>query len=85
MIELIFHLGDKLKQRSLTLQIAIVYLDKLFQIDPAIITENNKNLWGLTALFLASKYDELDENIPFIYSFRNLSPKCRYSWAQVTE
>lgn len=29
-IEWIFHLGDKLKQRSLTLQIAIVYIDKLF-------------------------------------------------------
>ena len=84
-VEWIFHLGDKLKQRSLTLQLAIVYIDKLFQKNQNILKESNKHLWGLTALYLASKYDELDENIPFIKDFRSASSKAKFTWTQVTK
>lgn len=85
MIEWIFNLGDKLRQRSLTLQLAIVYIDKLFLLERQTEIQNDKYLWGLTALYLASKYDELDENIPFIKDFRKASSKGNYSWTQVTQ
>ena len=70
LIEWIFNLGDKLKQRSLTLQLAIVYLDKLFLQGKQKEIEKDKYLWGLTALLLASKYDEIDWNIPYIKDFK---------------
>lgn len=85
MIEWIFHLGDKLKQRSLTLQLAIVYIDKLFLLGKHNEMQRDKHLWGLTALYLASKYDEIDENIPFIRDFRKASSRGNYTWDQVTK
>lgn len=85
MIEWIFHLGDKLKQRSLTLQLAIVYIDKLFLLGKHSEMQKDKHLWGLTALYLASKYDEIDENIPFIRDFRKASSRGNYTWDQVTK
>lgn len=85
MIEWIFDLGDKLKQRSLTLQLAIVYVDKLLLAGKGPEMEKDKHLWGLTALYLASKYDELDRNIPFISDLRKVSRKAAYSWSEVTK
>jgi hypothetical protein len=83
MIEWVFNLGDKLKQRSLTLQLAIVYIDKLFLLGKYEEMKKDKHLWGITALLLASKYDELDENIPFVRDFRKISAKATYSWREV--
>lgn len=59
-IEWIFHLANELKQSSLTLQLAIVYLDKLFLLGKSKEIAKDKYLWGLTVLHLASKYDEID-------------------------
>ena len=83
MIEWIFNLGDKLKQRSLTLQLAIVYIDKLFQQGKLEDIGKQKYLWSLTALLLASKYDEIDENIPFIRNFKKASSKANFSYSEV--
>jgi hypothetical protein len=33
---------------------------------------------------LASKYDEIDDNIPFIRNFREVSTRASFSWEQVT-
>lgn len=85
MIEWIFHLGDRLKQRSLTLQLAIVYIDKLFLLGKQKEMQKDKHLWGLTALYLASKYDEIDANIPFIRDFKKVSSRGNYTWGQVTK
>lgn len=85
LIEWIFNCGDKLKQRSLTLQLAIVYLDKLFLLGKQATIREDKYLWGLTALLLASKYDEIDWNIPYIKDFRKVSSEARYSWDEVTQ
>jgi hypothetical protein len=40
-------------------------------------------LWGLTALFLASKYDEIDKNIPYIKEFGQVSSRAKYSYSEV--
>lgn len=33
---------------------------------------------------LASKYDEIDDNIPFIWNFWSVSSKANFTWEQVT-
>ena len=83
LIEWIFNLGDKLKQRSLTLQLAIIFLDKLFLAGHTAVIEKDKYLWGLTALLLASKYDEIDNNIPYIHDFKKISSRANYSRDQI--
>lgn len=47
--------------------------------------KQDRHLWGLTALFLASKYDELDKNIPYIPDFSKISSRANYSWDEVTQ
>jgi len=42
-------------------------------------------LWAVTALFLASKYDELDRNIPYIKEFGKVSSRAKYSYSEVTK
>jgi len=37
-------------------------------------------LYGVTLLMLASKYDEIDDNIPFIRNFRAVSSKANFTW-----
>lgn len=37
--------------------------------------DTDKDLWAASALLLASKYIELDDNIPFIQDLRNLGLK----------
>ncbi len=46
--------------------------------------EQNKNLYGVTLLMIASKYDEIDDNIPFIKDFRATSSRANFTWEQVT-
>lgn len=38
----------------------------------------------MTLLLLASKYDELDDKIPYIRDFRHVSSKANFSWGEVT-
>jgi len=47
--------------------------------------KKDKHLWGVTALFLASKYDELDKNIPFIKEFGHVSSRAKYSYREITK
>lgn len=60
----IFEVGDKLKQRNLTIHIACAYLERLMH--EYEISGNKLELTALTSLLIASKYDELDDNIPLI-------------------
>ena len=41
-------------------------------------------LFGVTLLLLASKYDELDDKIPYIKDFRHISSRSNFTWGEVT-
>ena len=47
--------------------------------------KKDRHLWGITALFLASKYDEIDRNIPYIRDFGEVSSRGKYTWSEVTK
>lgn len=68
MVDQIFEMGEKLKQRHLTIHLAVVYLDILIQ-DEKIFEKQRQEVISLTVLLLASKFDELDDNIPLIREF----------------
>ena len=59
-------MGGKLKQREDTVYLSIALLDKVFTERILYTTKKNLNLCLLTCFLIASKYDELDENIPLI-------------------
>ncbi|CAI2361253.1 unnamed protein product [Moneuplotes crassus] len=83
LIEFILQVGDRLKQRALTMQIAVNYLDRLFMMGKLDLVKKDKHLWAVTALLLASKYDELDQNIPYIKEFGKVSSKAKYTYSEV--
>ena len=94
LIDFIIHIGDRLKQRTLTLHIAIYYIgikNRFHYIDQLLINghlnqiKKDRHLWGVTALFLASKYDEIDRNIPYIRDFGEISSRAKYTWSEVTK
>ena len=58
-------MGEKMKQRSITIHLAVSYLDILIQ-DEKVFDKTKADTLALTCLLLASKFDELDENIPLI-------------------
>lgn len=58
------------------MQIAIVYLDKLLMKGMASLIERDKRLYGSALLLLASKYDELDDKIPYW----NQVCRGKYTW-----
>lgn len=77
MVEWITYWGQKLGQDLLTVQIAIVYIDKIIsQFNDAI---DNKYLWGVTWLLLASKYMEVDHKLIKIKNLRNVSVRASFS------
>jgi hypothetical protein len=47
--------------------------------------KKDRHLWGVTALLIASKYDELDRNIPYIREFGMVSSRAKYSYSEVTK
>lgn len=92
LIDFILGIGDRLKQRRITLQIAVDYIGKEFVIYPLDqllvkghlnLIKKDRHLWGVTALFLASKYDEIDRNIPYIKEFGDVSSRAKYSYSEV--
>ncbi|CAI2363042.1 unnamed protein product [Moneuplotes crassus] len=85
LIEFVLQIGDRLSQRTLTMQIAVNYLDRLFEIGHLELIKKDKHLWAVTALLLASKYDELDQNIPYIQEFGKVSSRAKYTYEEVTK
>lgn len=73
LINRIFDMGDILNLRNITLQTAVIYIEKLLHNRKHEIIEKDKLLWAITGLLLASKYIELDDNIPFIKDFRKIA------------
>jgi len=74
LIEQTFEVGYKTQQASTIIHIAACYLDKLLHSE-----FHSSNLTALTCLLLASKYDELDDNIPLIKEIIRKS-SCKYSY-----
>lgn len=77
MIDYIIDLGDRLQQSNFTIHCATAYFDIVFldmrrknKISSRGFEDPNKSrLVALTCLFLASKYEELDDNIPSVLEF----------------
>lgn len=65
MVDWIFEMGDKLGQKIVTTHLAIAYLDILLQ-DERIFETIKSEVLPVACLLLASKFDELDDNIPLI-------------------
>ena len=82
MLELICEVGDCLKQSQLTIHLAVEYMDRFlllrnhFAQIPSDATEtsfvrltfegHSVDAVAITCLLLASKFDEIDDNIPLI-------------------
>lgn len=75
LINKVFDYGDATELRNVTLQWAIVYLEMLLRRSKLDVLDKDKDLWAASALLLASKYIELDDNIPFIQDLRRLGLK----------
>lgn len=61
--------GDQFKQKNLTIHIAVGYLERCFQLGlfkDLQSKEIQQKTLALACLEIASKYDELDDNIPFV-------------------
>ena len=63
LVDWLFEVGDKLEQRTLTIHQAVRYLDILLHNSPA---RARPDLLAVTCLFIASKFDELDDKIPIL-------------------
>jgi hypothetical protein len=83
MLEFMFELSDKLGLSSYSTQMGIVYLDKLidkFGIDKI---KKQTHLWAIALLLIASKFMELDTNIPFIDDFKKHCSKIKYTYNSI--
>ena len=85
MLELICEVGDCLKQSQITIHLAIEYMDRFILLRNHFTEVNDDNSDGdvanrifeghsldavaLTCLLLASKFQEIDDNIPLIEEF----------------
>ena len=63
LVDWLFEVGDKLEQRTLTIHHAVRYLDIILHNSPA---RSRPDLLAVTCLFIASKFDELDDKIPIL-------------------
>ena len=77
-------MGEKMKQRSITIHLAVAYLDILMQ-DEAGFQKSKADTVALTCLLLASKFDELDENIPLIRELQRLCRQTSISYDEVVK
>jgi len=85
LIKTIFEIGGaKLHQSTLTLHTAVAYLDQVLafyesqkqkelaenpEAEPQKVGRYSLELTAIGCVFIASKFDELDNNIPFLKDF----------------
>lgn len=79
LINNIFDYGDSLSLRNITLQVAIVYVEKLIKIWNIDILNKDISLWSIAILSLAAKYIELDDNVPRISELKEIVESKVYS------
>ncbi|CDW90558.1 n-terminal domain containing protein [Stylonychia lemnae] len=81
LIDWLFEIGQRFYQSNLTIHIAIAYLERAYQNglnrtkDNKLKTDNQLRVLAVTCLLLASKYDELDDRIPFINDMSKILKK----------
>eukprot|EP00347_Sterkiella_histriomuscorum_P015658 403356188 len=81
LIDWLFEVGQRFYQSNLTIHIAIAYLERAYQNnlhqtkDGKLKSESGLRLLAITCLLLASKYDELDDKIPFIIDLSKVLKK----------
>ena len=90
-------MGTKFKQRKLTIHLACYYLDLLASLEMGsqevaereLKTPESKKSYkrkmeikALMCMMVASKYDELDDNIPLIRDFQKYS-KFEFSYKEL--
>ena len=63
LVDWLFEVGDKLEQRTLTIHQAVRYLDIVLHNQPG---RARTDTLAVTCLFIASKFDELDDKIPLL-------------------
>ncbi len=71
LVDWLFELGEKFKQSNLTVHIAVGYLERahakgFFRKKEGTLKDiNDLRKVAVACLVMASKYDELDDRIPF--------------------
>lgn len=78
-------MGDVLNLSNVTLQTGIIFIEKLLHYGKPDLICLDKTLWAITALLLAAKYIELDDNIPFIKDFRKISCGKAYTYEVIVK
>ena len=82
MLELVCEVGECLKQSQLTIHLAVNYMDRFLatknklypdiqgnRIKISVFRDHSLDAVAMTCLLLASKFDEIDDNIPLISEF----------------
>lgn len=69
----IYHFGNKLDQSEVTIQTAMVYIDKMVALNKTTELEKNKYGWAATALLVASKFCEIDYKLIRIFELTGKS------------
>ena len=95
MLQLIVEVGDCLKQSQLTIHLAVNYMDRFLAAKKNLhrnVSDQNIRLFlfkdhsldaiAVTCLLLASKFDEIDDNIPLIEEFKRSHAVIRQSLSQ---
>ena len=72
-----------MKLKSYTVQMAIVYLDKLISKFDVSKIHKQIYLWATTLLLISSKFNEIEAEVPYIDDFKKASPKVKYSYNSV--
>lgn len=68
MIDWIFDMGRLFRQSDIVIHLAVEILDRFFLHKDTKFEFNERNiaLYTMTCFLIASKHDELDDNIPLI-------------------
>jgi len=85
MLELVLEVGDCLQQSQLTVHLAVEYMDRFLllrnhytrdigsksdlELASCFFDGHSLDVLGLSCLLLASKFDEIDDNIPLLEEF----------------
>ena len=85
MLELVLEVGDCLQQSQLTVHLAVEYMDRFLllrnhytpdigsksdsELASSLFDGHSLDVLGLSCLLLASKFDEIDDNIPLLDEF----------------
>ncbi|CAI2359141.1 unnamed protein product [Moneuplotes crassus] len=85
MIDWVTYLAKKSNLTLLTIQVSIIYIDKLFSHLPVRHIEQEKYLWGVVAVLLSSKYNEILPNAIKLKHLQKVSKRAAFPSALVKD